>query len=302
MTSRWFWLLLAVFLAEFLLFDQYGAHRHTGVYPRWNDQVQYLGEAYTGYEYARTHGFVRGLWHTLVNPSAQGTLHDFAALFAFSVAGPSRSAALALNLFALIAWQAAFFAAACRLGAARSLALAVALLPVALRGPWDNIPGSAYDFRLDHLAMCALGVAGALGCCTDGFRSRRWSLAFGAAVGVTLLTRFLTGTYFVLIFFALLAWTLAARERRPRTANLLLAASLAAVLAAPVFWLNREWVWNYYWIGHYIGPESAIRNSHMNLGRSLAFVWTQLGQRHLGPFIGWLVLAGTIAFAVFRSR
>ena len=301
-TDLWFWALLAAFVAEFILFDQFGAHRHTSVYPRWNDQVQYLGEAYTGYEYARTHGFVRGLWQTLVNPSAQGTLHDVGALFAFSVAGPSRSAALALNLLALIAWQVALFVAAGRLGAARSLAIAVALLPVALRGPWDNIPGSAYDFRLDHLAMCALGVAAALACCTDGFRSRRWSLAFGAAVGVTLLTRFLTGTYFVVILLALLAWTLAGPERRPRTVNLLLAALLAAVLAAPIFWLNREWVWNYYYVGHYIGPESAIRNPHMNLGRSLAFVWTQLGQRHLGAFIGWLALAGTIGFALLRSR
>jgi hypothetical protein len=298
MTDRWFWLLLVVIVAEFILFDQFGAHRHTSVYPRWNDQVQYLGEAYTGYEYARTHGFVRGLWQTLVNPSAQGTLHDFGALLAFSVAGPSRSAALALNMLALLAWQAALFVAVTRLGAARSLAFAAALLPVALRGPWDNIPGSAYDFRLDHLAMCALGVAAALAVCTDGFRSRRWSLAFGAAVGISLLTRFLTGTYFALIFVALLAWTLAGAERRARTVNLLFAALLAAVLAAPVFWLNREWVWNYYWVGHYIGPESAIRNAHMNVARSVGFVATQLGQRHLGPFIGWFALAGTIGLGV----
>lgn len=302
LTRRQAVLLFAIFLVEFLLFDQFGAHRHTSVYPRWNDQIQYLGEAYTGYEYARAHGFARGLWQTLVNPSAQGTLHDVGALFAFTLAGPSRSAALALNLLALVAWQGALFIAVARAGGARALGFAVALLPLALRGPWDNIPGSAYDFRLDHLAMCAFGVAAALAWCTDGFRSRRWSLVFGAAVGITLLTRFLTGTYFVVIFLALLAWTLASAERRARAWNLVLAALVAATLAAPIFWLNREWVWNYYWVGHYIGPESAIRHSHMNLGRSLAFVGTQLAQRHLGSFLGWLVLAGTAGFFLLRSR
>lgn len=299
--SPWLWLLLGLFAAEFILFDQFGAHRYTGIYPRWNDQIQYLGEAYTGYEYARAHGFVRGLWQTLVNPSAQGTLHDFAALIAFSAAGPSRSAALALNVLALIGWQVALVLAVARAGGSRALGFAAAMLPLALSGPWQDIPGSAYDFRLDHLAMCAFGIAGAMAWCTDGLKSRGWSIAFGVAVGLTLLTRFLTGTYFVVIFVTLLGWSLCHPHRGRRVTNLLLAALVAAALAGPVCWLNREWVWNYYWIGHYIGPESAIRNSHLNLWRSLAFVVQQLAGRHLGIFFGGLALVGTIGFAVFRS-
>src|SRR6476620_8586050 len=63
-----FWFaLLAAFLLEFLLFDQVGAKRYTWVYPRWNDQIQYLTESYTGYEYLKEHGLAAGLWHTLVN-------------------------------------------------------------------------------------------------------------------------------------------------------------------------------------------------------------------------------------------
>jgi len=38
----WLLGLLGVFALEFFLFDQFGARRHTGVYPKWNDQVQYL--------------------------------------------------------------------------------------------------------------------------------------------------------------------------------------------------------------------------------------------------------------------
>lgn len=297
---RPWWLLLAVPAVEFVLFDQFGARRHTPVYPRWNDQVQYLGEAYTAYEHAREHGYLAGLWRTLVNPSAQGTLHDAWALVLFAFAGPSRSAALAVNMLALMTWQAALFFAVRRISGSSAVACAAAMLPLALQGPWDNIPGSAYDFRLDHLAMCAIGIALACGLLTEGFRSRRASIVFGAAVGLTLLTRFLTGTYFIVILLALMAWTARSTDRAPRLANLGLAALVAAALAAPFFWINREWVWNYYWIGHYVGPESAIRASHMGVGRSLGFLADHLVHRHLGYFAGGLALTGVVAFALAR--
>src|SRR6185295_6957002 len=112
----------------------------------------------------------------------QGTLHDFLAIFAFMIAGPSRSTALALNMLALIAWQAALFFAVVRASGSRRFACAAAMLPLALAGPWQNIPGSAYDFRLDHLAMCALGITTALALLSDGFRSRNDTTRFGFAV------------------------------------------------------------------------------------------------------------------------
>lgn len=292
------WLLLALFAAEFLLFDFYGAKRHTSIYPRWNDQIQYLTESYAAYENARTQGLVTGLRQALTNPSAQGTLHDVLALLAFTVAGPSRSAALALNLFALIAWQAALYAAVVRARGDRWLGVTAALLPVLLAGPWANIPGSAYDFRLDHLAMCTLGITAAVAWMTDGLHSRGAATWLGVAVGVTLLTRFLTGTYFAVIFLGLLAWALAGPERGPRTAHLVRAAVVAALIAGPILWLNYDAVREYYWIGHFVGPESAIRNPHLGLGGSLAFVAEHLAQRHLGGVIvvAVLLVAGALAF------
>jgi hypothetical protein len=295
-----FWLMAGVFALEFFLFDQFGARRHTPVYPRWNDQIQYLTESYTGYEHARSRGLLAGLLEALINPSAQGTLHDFLAIIAFTIAGPSRSAALALNMLALIAWQAALFLAAVRTSGSRAFAAAAAMLPLALTGPWQNIPGSAYDFRLDHLAMCALGVTTAFALLSDGFLSRRDSTRFGIAVGVTLLTRFLTGTYFVLIFLGLAAWTLIGPDRKTRGLNLLRAALVAIVIAGPILWLNLEAVREYYWIGHYIGPESAIRNPHLGFGSSLRFVWEQLAVRHLGIFFGSIAVAGTIMLVSSR--
>jgi hypothetical protein len=237
-----------------------------------------------------------------VHPSAQGTLHDAAALIAFRLFGPSRSAALALNMLALLGWQLTLFVAVARRSESRALAFAAALLPLALAGPWENIPGSAYDFRLDHFAMCALGVSASLALLTDGFRARRASLGFGVAVGITLLTRFLTGTYFVVIFAALLIWILVADDRRTRLANLGWAALTAAIIAGPIFWICRDRVLDYYWIGHFVGPESAIRDAHMGVRASVSFVFGQLGQRHLGIFFGVIAAAGTLAFASLRGE
>ena len=300
--SRVWWLIVTICALEFLLFDQFGARRHTAVYPRWNDQVQYLGECYTGYEFARARGIIAGLLNALTNIAAQGTLHDFFALLVFHFAGPSRSAALSVNMLALVAWQIALYLAVSRVHHSRPLAIAAAMLPLALTGPWQNIPGGAYDFRLDHLAMCALGITAATGLLVDGFRSRRASVWFGVAVGLTVLTRFLTGTYFVLIFAGLAGWIYAGGERRPRFQNLLRAALTAAMIAGPILWINYEEVREYYWIGHYVGPESAIRNQNMGVVRSVSFVLGHLAQRHLGIFFGAIALVGTVVLAFGRTN
>jgi hypothetical protein len=299
-----FILLAALFLAEFFLFDVQTSRHFAWIYPRWNDQVQYLTECYTGFEFRQARGFWPGIWQTLVNPSAQGTLHDFWGVLVFSLVGPSRSAALSLNVLATIAWQAALFVGVSRSLGSRGLAWAAVMLPLALRWPWSVSPGSAIDFRLDHFAMCALGVTSSLALLTNGFRSRIWSIVFGLAVGGTLLTRFITGPYFVLIFAGLMIWALCSVHRKIRSFNLLLAMLAATVLAGPILWLNRQWVWNYYWIGHFTGPESALRNPHMGIGRSLRFVTETLAKDQVGIFFWLLVLAGTalLVSAVLLER
>jgi hypothetical protein len=301
--TRWRWIALgSLLLLEFALLDHFISRHHAWVYPRWNDQIQYLTEAYTGHEHARVHGFWAGLWQTLINPSAQGTLHDFFAVIIFAVAGPSRSAALSLNLGYLVAWQAALFFAIIKTTRSPTLGFASVGLLLALNSPWWGGPGSVVDFRLDWPACGAFGLALALAVCTEGFRSTRWSLAFGAAVGLTLLTRFLTGAYFIPIFFVLLVGCLVRPQRWVRSGNLILAALVAFALAGPVFWLNRDWVYNYYLIGHFTGPESAIRSPNMGLTRSAVWVWQNWWGLHVGVRCAWLVLAATVAFALLALR
>src|SRR6185312_11902949 len=93
--TRWMWLVAALLLvAEFLLFDRMTSRHYASVYPRWNDQIQYLTEAYTAFARAQTAGLLAGLKFALGKTALQGTLHDFFAVPVFWLAGSaSRSAA-----------------------------------------------------------------------------------------------------------------------------------------------------------------------------------------------------------------
>lgn len=284
------WALVLVLAVEFVTFDQFGVRHYTWIYPRWNDQIQYLTECYTAYEYAKVHGFGDGLWQALVNRSAQGTLHDFFALIVFRFAGPSRSAALSLNALAFLAWQAAFFFAARQRLQSTSLAWTAFAFTLWIRSPWLNGPGSAFDFRLDWMAACAMGIALAAGLWAGNFRSNTRATVFGVAVGIALLVRFLTGTYFAGVYFALAIWLATKPDRRSALVRLIFSGVIAALVAGPLMWINRESIYIYYWIGHFVGPESALRSPQMGVGRSTAWLLTHLGYDQLG--VAFLVCAG----------
>jgi hypothetical protein len=276
--------------AEFWLFDQVGAHHHTWIFPRWNDQIQYLSECYTGFENARAHGLLSGLRDALLNRSAQGTLHDVWAILLFSATGASRSAALSLNFLWFAAWQIAVFATTLRSTRSAALALIAAGLVLALKSPWAVSPGSAIDFRLDWFAAATMGLALVAAQRTDRFRRCGASALFGVAVALVLLTRFLTGTYFLLIYLVFLVWILTRPGRLRSVGNLGLSALIAAALAGPIFWINRETVYDYYLIGHFTGPESALRSRNMGLSKAADWLFSYLGQMHVGPWFGFLFL------------
>jgi hypothetical protein len=184
--------LILVFAVEFLLFRSGTARHEAWVYPRWSDQVQYLDEAYSGYEDAAGQGIAAASHAALAHLSPQGALHPLLALWAFRLAGPSRLSALLVNLAAFLALQAATFLAARRVSGGDPIAWAAVGLLAALAVPWSGGSGSAVDFRLDWLSACAFGVALAAAILANGFRSTGWAALFGVAVGVAILGRFLT--------------------------------------------------------------------------------------------------------------
>jgi len=293
--------LIAVMAAELSLFC-WGTSRHSAwIYPRWFDQVQYLSEAYDTFGVARAHGFVAAAAHALREPSPQGALHAFLALIVFEVAGPSRAAALSVNMLAFLALQGVTFGAVSRMSRSRVLPWGAMGLLAALWVPWSGNSGSATDFRLDWMSACAYGAALGVALAGNGFRSTRASALFGVSVGLVLLLRFLTAVYFGLIYAGLAVWLLTERGRARRLGNLILSAAIAAVLSGWAFWHSRHPIYGYYWMGHFGGPEAALRNQHM--GPSAALMWfaSQLLFQHVGVAVAALGLAGAAVILGSRS-
>jgi hypothetical protein len=240
--------LAAVFAGELALFCVM-AHRHSAwIYPRWSDQLQYLREAYGEYAEARRGGVLHAAWQGLARASAQGSLHGLLALGVFEVLGPSRTAALSVNMLAFIALQAATFLAVRRLSRSFPLAWASVALLAALHFPWLGGPGSALDFRLDWMSACACGGALAAAVATDGFRSRLWTAVFGIAVAAVIMVRYLAAVYFCGIVAVLAVWLAASPDRRSRLRRLFAASFLGFAIPAPALWHSRRAVYDYYWL------------------------------------------------------
>lgn len=262
----------AVLLAEAILFQHVVAPRHTWIYPQWHDQVQYLTEAYRSAEVAQAGGWAAGTKDALNRISAQGALHGPAALVSFAVAGgPSRGAALAVNLVAFLLLQAATFFAARRVTGSPAVAWSAVALLIALHCPWSGQSASMVDFRLDWLSACTYGLALAAALASSGFRSTRWSLVFGAAVALAVIGRFLTAAYFAVAYALLLGWLCTQPDRLRRSARLLLSGLFAAALFGPVLWRGRQAIHDYYWLGHVSGAERALRDA--NAGFFSAVPW-----------------------------
>ena len=285
---------VGLMLAEFLLFDRMTSRHHASIYPRWNDQIQYLSESYQAYEQMQAHGMVAALKSTLTKTALQGTLHDFFAVLVFRLAGSaSRSAALSLNMLAFLAWQAALLFTVPRVTGSRAAGWMAFGLLLCVAWPWSGEAASAVDFRLDHGAMCLLGITSAVALLTDGFRSIGWTIALGVVTGLTLLERFLTGVYFGAIFVASVVWILCGDARGLRLRNLGFAGLAATALALPIFWVNREAIRTYYWVGHITGAEGAARGAGLDLGHSFAFIFGRLADMQLGSYFGWTAAALT---------
>ncbi|MFI5335139.1 MAG: hypothetical protein ACHQ5A_00005, partial [Opitutales bacterium] len=75
------------------------------------------------------------------------------------------------------------------------------------------------------------------------------------------------------------------------------------VMIIPVFWINRQGIRDYYWVGQVTGAESAARLRGFDLWQSVLFVLGNLGRMHLGVWFGWTVAAlTTLLIALFLGH
>jgi len=279
---------IAVLILCFLLFEggifAYTATTYiTPFYPRFFDQIQYLRESYLAYQEMQLNGLWSAIYTSLSNQVAQGVWHDFAALLSMSVFGPHRISALLVNFIWLIFFQLALFFVTLSATRNTSVAWLSFLMPLLIQGIWrPDVGGALYDFRLDHLAMCMMGLT-IISCLkTEGFTNRKWSIIFGLLVSLTITGRFLTSVYFGLIFALLFITLLFMTNKRDRISNLIISVITATPLVIIFFYRNWIRIFDYYLTGHVTGEEKIARASGLNIYQTFEYIvvnglWTFQG-------------------------
>lgn len=265
--------LACILTFECLIFIYTATTYVTPFYPRYFDQIQYLRESYLAFEEMRNNGLWNALYGTLKNEVAQGVWHDFVALISMSIFGPHRISALLVNFVWIVFFQIALFFTTLSLSRNISVALISFLIPLLIQGIWrpDN-GGSLYDFRLDHLAMCMMGLSITACLKTEFFSNRKWSIIFGLLVGITITGRFLTVVYFGLIYILLLSSLLLLRNKLYRISNLIISGIVAAPLVIIFFFHNWRRIYDYYLIGHVVGIEKTVRASGLNIYETFLYI------------------------------
>jgi hypothetical protein len=301
---------IALLILCFILFEggifAYTATTYiTPFYPRFFDQIQYLRESYLAYQEMQLNGLWSAIYGSLSNQVAQGVWHDFAALLSMSVFGPHRISALLVNFIWLIFLQLALFFVTLSATRNNSVAWLSFLMPLLIQGIWrPDVGGALYDFRLDHLAMCMMGLT-IISCLkTEGFTNRKWSIIFGLLVSLTITGRFLTSVYFGLIYALLFGVLLFNSDRKTRVGNLVLSAFAAIPLVAIFFTHNWERIYNYYLVNHMVGTEKIARASGLNSFETFQYISINGLYTFQGPifFILFILILLVYFFSDRRSK
>lgn len=287
----WYGLLAATLVAQAFLLHTAASRDVAPFYPRGFDQVQYLTESYRAYEQIRDRGLIDGLLNTLGQPRVQGWLVQLQAALVFVLTGPSRLAALDLNVAYFLVYLGVTGEVVRRsLGLPAGLA---ALGLVSSERAVAQLIGGAFDFRLDFSALCLWGVLLAVTALADPARDRAAGPSIVILGLLLILSRLITAVYILPLFSLLLGLTYArlvggSRPRRRWLFGALVAWSVA--LGGLVFF-NYDNIAGYYIRGHVTSDEKSVRALEVgvrNLLESVTFYATSAARQHAGSGFVWL--------------
>jgi len=329
-TNRIVWCAIFVLLlAQWGLFRQFALREVVWSYPSDYDQLAYLEQSYQTYERILEHGLVLGLeegmglrlGHLRMN-AAGATLHLQAAVL-YLLLGPSRMSALTLNFLYFALLQCVLVATVRWLTGRWSVALLALGLLLTTRTAFFYA-GGLFDFRLDFIVLCLLGICICLAIRSNLFASWRWSAVTGLALADLGTFRFVTlahlaGIAAAFLLFLAILW-LAVRSdpsRRRKVERQMIGCAIAGgillLVAAPVLWHHRQAIHDYYYIGHVTGSEKQIRAEAAGTTTTWAsakyyptsLVWDHAGVRYFklcGIILAILAAAAAARWALGSVR
>jgi hypothetical protein len=267
-------LLIALFVAEALIFYVHVTRDVAPFYPPRFDQLSYYLETYDLIGAVHAKGFSALLDELLRPGNATGTTFVLQGALLALIAGDNRTAILSINLSYFLALQFVFFfAIRSRTGRIDFAWLGMALLLSS--HTLFNTAGGIYDYRIDFSALCLYGICTCLIVWSGAFRHTGRVFVVALACILLVYDRFFTIIYVAGVLGVLLAinmyeiWqssstgskTVAVRRAR----NILLSGMTIAVVCLPRLYLSRSAIYGYYVVGHVLGEEKFIRAHELGL-------------------------------------
>lgn len=312
----WFAFLFLIFLFEFLLFRTYVLREIVGHYPTNHDQGRYLAESYYTYEMLLTNNLWKELIHSLFTPKEMCVLFPVQAAVFWLFTGASRFNALLLNFIYFVLLQISLVAVLQSLSKRWEISLIGLglLLGISTTFFWA---GGLMDFRLDFMAFCLFGIFISAILKSEIFLSRKYSLIAGGIAGLLILLRYLTTVYLALIFGTYITFLFLMKWRarsspsqiakvRSRIKNAFWSGSVVTMVAFPFLFTSRKAIFDYYFVGHILGPEKQIRALQLgvhNLSSNLLYYPKSILFDHMG--LGNLLVISLvliIGLALYSTR
>lgn len=260
----WWFFFIALFLFEFLLFRTYILREVVSYYPAYFDQLNYLDLSYALYESILHNGLIQGMIITFNQYSISSTVLFYiqAAIF-FLFTGASRYYALLLNFIYFIILQVSIVIVVKKLtGRYLFAVLFLGLLFLSLT-PYLHA-GGPIDFRMDFMVFCLYGIFVSVVLGGGIFLDKKWTVVAGCLAGLLILLRIFTFTYISGISILLACFFLMGGKKnhlaKRRFENILIFIVTFLFISLPILWLMRKGIYDYYVVGHILGPEKYIRS------------------------------------------
>jgi len=297
-------LLIALAAFQAVVFFAQLSAQITPFYPRAFDQAAYLSRTYDLVFRFYQEGFSALVRDIFTTGAATTATHPAQGALLALIGGPNRTAVISLNLVYFLALQLTIFSTLTKRISRDFAWFGVALVIGA--STVFQVAGGILDFRIDFIAQSLFGIWICAVLQTDGWRNTKWSVIAGLCAALLVSTRFITVTYIIAIGGTmLLAFGFMALKTRDlsRFLNLVLSGSILTVLTAPLLWTSRKSLFNYYGIGHLLGPEKEIRAGEVGVYTPLdhlTYYPSSVAFSHLGTW--FFVLSAVILLFALASR
>jgi hypothetical protein len=232
----------------------------------------------------------------------------------FFLFGANRFSALLPNFIYFIILQAITLYTIRHFSKKTYLSLFVLGVMLAALSPTSLI-GGMYDFRMDFIAFCLMGIWVACVIRSQLFLDRRWSYVVGFCAILMILNRAITLTYLIGIMSIMSVYLFAASKikkdslarSRYHSRFIHSALVLACIIGLSLSYVYLNWseLYHYYVVGHVINNEKYIRvveaGIESNFRMWIFYPYTLLGHQ-IGPYACVMIIAwlSTLLFPYLR--